>query len=136
MYQTIVVPIDIAQISRAPKMLDAARALLSEGGKIACLNVVQEIPGYVEMELSSELTPRLQSEAREQIKTLLSDAGLEATVEVRSGHPSQTILTFAEEVGADLVVVGSHKPGLEDFFLGSTASRVVRHAKCHVLVQR
>jgi len=136
MYQTIVVPIDIAQLSRAPQMLEAARMLLSEGGKIACLNVVQDIPGYVEMAISSDLTPRLSSQAEEQIRTVLSENGIEASVEVRSGHPSQTILAFAEEISADLVVVGSHQPGLEDFFLGSTASRVVRHAKCHVLVQR
>ena len=136
MYQTIVVPIDIAQLSRASQMLEAARMLLSQGGKIACLNVVQDIPGYVEMAISSDLTPRLSSQAKEEIKKVLSENGIEASVEVRSGHPSQTILAFAEEIDADLVVVGSHKPGLEDFFLGSTASRVVRHAKCHVLVQR
>jgi len=36
----------------------------------------------------------------------------------------------------DLIIVGSHKPGLQDYLLGSTAARVVRHAMCSVLVGR
>ena len=40
------------------------------------------------------------------------------------------------ETNADLIVINSHKPGVEDYFLGSTASRVVRRAPCSVLVLR
>jgi nucleotide-binding universal stress UspA family protein len=42
----------------------------------------------------------------------------------------------AEEKGADLIIIASHRPGLKDYFLGSTAAKVVRHAKCSVLVIR
>ena len=38
--------------------------------------------------------------------------------------------------GVDLIIVASHRPGLQDYFLGSTAAKVVRHAKCSVLVIR
>ena len=37
---------------------------------------------------------------------------------------------------ADCIVIGSHKPGLIDYLLGSTAARVVRHAPCAVHVLR
>jgi nucleotide-binding universal stress UspA family protein len=47
-----------------------------------------------------------------------------------------TILETAKEIGADLIVIASHRPGLQDYFLGSTAARVVRHAECAVLVDR
>ena len=46
------------------------------------------------------------------------------------------ILGVAEEAGADLVVIGSHRPALKDFLLGTNAARVVRLARCSVLVVR
>ena len=46
------------------------------------------------------------------------------------------ILRVAEEVAADLIVVGSHRPAMRDYLLGTNASRVVRHARCSVLVAR
>ncbi len=46
------------------------------------------------------------------------------------------MLAAAEERNADLIVIASHRPGLQQFLLGSTASRVVRHATCTVLVKR
>jgi len=74
--------------------------------------------------------------ARETLEALITAAGIKADAEVRSGNPGPTILTSADECGADLIIVGSHKPGLQDYFLGSTAARVVRHAQCSVLVMR
>jgi nucleotide-binding universal stress UspA family protein len=43
---------------------------------------------------------------------------------------------LAEKAGADLVVVGSHRPAMKDYLLGTNAARVVRHARCSVLVAR
>ena len=59
-----------------------------------------------------------------------------ADVEVRRGRAHSVILAYAVEAGADLIVVASHQPGVQDFLLGSTAARVVRHATCSVLVLR
>ena len=52
------------------------------------------------------------------------------------GHSARTIIDYATQHGFDCIVIGSHKPGLSDFFLGSTAARVVRHAPCAVHVHR
>jgi len=46
------------------------------------------------------------------------------------------ILGVAEEAGAHLIVVGSHRPAMRDYLLGTNASRVVRHASSSVLVAR
>ena len=46
------------------------------------------------------------------------------------------ILAVAEEAEADLIVVGSHRPAMKDYLLGTNAARVVRHARCSVLVAR
>ena len=48
----------------------------------------------------------------------------------------QDVVDFAAEMKADCIVMGSHKPGLADYLLGSTAARVVRHAPCAVHVMR
>ena len=46
------------------------------------------------------------------------------------------ILGIAEEAEADLIVVGSHRPAMKDYLLGTNAARVVHHARCSVLVAR
>ncbi len=52
------------------------------------------------------------------------------------GHSARTIIDYADTNKVDCIVIGSHRPDLRDYFLGSTASRVVRHAKCAVHVYR
>lgn len=58
-------------------------------------------------------------------------------VHARIGHPADEILAVAREVGADLLFIGSHgKTGVERLLLGSVSERVVREAKCPVMVVR
>ncbi len=58
-----------------------------------------------------------------------------AELEVRLGDPGQISCDRAEELGAELIVVGSHgRTGLTRMLLGSVAERVVRLAHCQVLV--
>jgi nucleotide-binding universal stress UspA family protein len=52
------------------------------------------------------------------------------------GHSGRTIVDTATSIKADCIVLGSHKPGLIDYLLGSTAARVVQHAPCAVHVAR
>ena len=55
---------------------------------------------------------------------------------VITGHASRAIMDYAHDNDCDCIVIASHKPGLEDYFLGSTAARVVRHSRCNVHVLR
>ncbi|KUK04263.1 MAG: Universal stress protein UspA-related nucleotide-binding protein [Methanosarcinales archeaon 56_1174] len=56
---------------------------------------------------------------------------------IREEHPVNEIVSYAKEVDADLLVVGSHnRSGLERMFIGSVSEKVVRHAKTSVLVAR
>ena len=58
-------------------------------------------------------------------------------VHARLGKPAAEILALASEIGADLIFIGSHgKTGVERLLLGSVSERVVREAKCPVLVAR
>ena len=56
--------------------------------------------------------------------------------EITRGQAHHAIIEFAVKHGHDCIVIGSHKPGLVDYFIGSTAARVVRHAPCAVHVHR
>jgi nucleotide-binding universal stress UspA family protein len=54
---------------------------------------------------------------------------------LREGNPGEVICQVADELGADLVVVGSHGTStLKDTRFGSTAQTVVKHAGRSVLV--
>ena len=57
-------------------------------------------------------------------------------IEVRKGASYHGILEYADDNEIDLIIINSHRPGLQDYLLGSTAAKVVRHAKCAVLVER
>jgi nucleotide-binding universal stress UspA family protein len=62
-------------------------------------------------------------------------AGVEAETHARTGNPADVILDVAEEIGADLVVVGSK--GLGDarrHLLGNVPNKVSHHANCSVLI--
>lgn len=64
-------------------------------------------------------------------------AGVEATSIVRKGHADDVIPEVAGEIGADLVVIGTHgRTGIRRFLLGSVAEKIVRRAPCSVLVSR
>jgi nucleotide-binding universal stress UspA family protein len=62
------------------------------------------------------------------------EGGVEAESHLAEGPAASAIVHLAEEVAADLVVVGTHgHTGLKHLVLGSVAERTLRHAPCSVL---
>jgi len=115
--------------------MEVARRLLTEGGKIIAVHVIDQVPGFAKY----YLPPEKEKEVREAAKTAIAERiGREKDAEavVLTGHPGRTITDYAEKVGADCIIVGSHKPEMKDFFLGSTAARIVRYSPCSVHVLR
>ena len=55
---------------------------------------------------------------------------------VRLGGVYAEVLEEADKIAADLIVVGSHRPKMSTYLLGSNAASIVRHAHCSVLVIR
>lgn len=72
----------------------------------------------------------------EEVRARATLRGLEISTTLLPGHPAEVIVHHARDIGADLIVVGHKGHFLHDFALGSTASRVTRHAHCPVLVVR
>jgi nucleotide-binding universal stress UspA family protein len=67
----------------------------------------------------------------------LASHGIEASTSVIQGNVRKDIVEYAQEWGADFIIVGSHGHGtIERFFLGSVAKSVLRHAHCSVEIVR
>jgi nucleotide-binding universal stress UspA family protein len=61
-------------------------------------------------------------------------AGLDVTTATTSGVPAHGICAYAQKVGADLIVMGTHgRTGVSRAVLGSVAEATVRHARCPVM---
>ena len=116
------------------KALDTAKLLISENGKIIAAHVMEPVNNVVQ----SFVTEEAKSKAYDKVKSVMAERCNDEVIEseILYGQAGREISKYAEKIGADCIIIGSHKPGLEDFFLGSTSSRVVRHAKCSVHVLR
>ena len=135
MYRHVLVPIALDHGAGTDVALDVARLLRDEGGAITALTVLEPVPGFIANELPAGQIERTQTDVLAALKEE-TDGAEDVKCVVVSGHPGRTIVDFAIENGADCIVVASHKPGLADYFLGSTAARVVRHSPCAVHVVR
>lgn len=135
-YNSIILPIDIAHPELADSMFEKAKALLNEGGTVHAVYAMPDVPGFVNSELPGDYVKAAGAKAEAALKEIVANSGVTVTTEILSGQAPRAILAVAEKVGADLIVVASHRPGLSDYLLGSTAARIVRHAQCSVLVIR
>lgn len=135
MYKTIIVPTDLANEDQIIKSLKKADKLRDDG-KIVLLHVLDAIPAYALAEIPVDLMPDLVPKTKETLQKWVADSAVNAEIEVRNGSSYRNIIESARENEADLILINSHRPGLQDYLLGSTAAKVVRHAPCSVLVDR
>ena len=106
------------------------------------LTVLSVIPELYLTELQSADRNRISDSISEQIKNVMekiekSMAGktTEVRTVVRKGDPAEIIIETAQKMGVDLIVTGSHgKHGAKKFHLGSVSAKVVKYARCPVLV--
>ena len=137
MFKNILVPIDMAHIDAGKTNIDVAvQQAAASGARIILLNVVEEVPVWVAAELPAHILEDSVQQAKKELQAIANASSEKPEVMVRNGHPSNTILEVANQESVDLIIIASHRPGLKDYFLGSTAAKVVRHAQCSVLVMR
>ncbi len=136
MFTTILVPVDLSHAEAGQAVINVAKMLGGEGARIILVTVVEDIPAFVVAGLPDGIIEESKERAQEALEEIARKADVQASVEIRSGQAYRAILAAAEERNADLIVIASHRPGLQQFLLGSTASRVVRHATCTVFVKR
>lgn len=141
MYKKILVPVDLSEPEMTTLALEPALALARTGDD-AALRLINVQP-LVPVAFVDYIPPNFDEEMREAAEKDL--AALAAKVDlprervsstVRFGAIYPEVLAEAEDWGADLIVVGSHRPTMATYLLGSNAKTIVRHAKCSVLVVR
>jgi len=123
----------------ADRAMGYALALAGAWKAELCVMTVLELyPGMdPEYTVNKMYLDHLRDDANRQLAVLegkVKAAGQTMTSRIETGIPSQCVQTVAEEIGADLLVVGTHgRTGLDHVLVGSTAERVVRIAPCPVL---
>ena len=135
MYKHIMIPVALDHEALVDKKIDTARHMLAPGGRITLVTVLENVPGFVAEFVTVKSENHISQKVRERLEAVAS-AGEDMSVAVITGKPGVEIVRYAKEHEADLIIVGSHQPGIEDYFLGSTASRVARRSPCSVLIVR
>jgi nucleotide-binding universal stress UspA family protein len=138
-YTRVLCPVDLSRPAREAVKL--AAAMVKPGGAGITLLHVVELPVSYAGELPA---PDFHRDLDARSAALLDrwTTDLQAAVNVpvaqmtRIGRPGAQILALLEhDRSFDLVVMGSHgHTGIERMLLGSVAEKVVRHARCPVLV--
>ena len=140
MYKQILVPVDLADTELAkPAIKTAVTMAKASGGSIRLVNVLPMTPVMLAEYVPADFDTQQRTTAEESIAKLAQESGLEAarlSTVVRQGGIYHEVLEEAELMGADLIVMVSHRPALKTYFLGSNAGHVVRYATCSVLVVR
>ena len=139
MYETIVVPTDGSENAR--RAADHAVDIASKtGATVHAISVVDATrlgpftPTDVEI---SDIRSSLRGEAERATEAVVErcrNASIDCVTAVRVGVPHETIVDYADEVAADLLVVGTHgRTGVPRALLGSVTERVVRTSDVPVL---
>ena len=141
----ILVPTDFGEA--ADVALNYARALARNfNASIDVLHVAEDIStrmlaGEMYVAVPQTLQNDVEEAARKQLDARLIDNDPNPLpvrpVVIVSNGPAMSIVSYAKETGADLIVMGTHGRGpMAHLLMGSVAERVVRLAPCPVLVVR
>ena len=141
MYRNILVPVDLSDKHSWRKALPTAVSLCETfEARLHLMTVVPEFglpmvgqffPAGYEAKLRQHAAKQLKEFTATQVPDEITTRRI-----VSEGKIYQEILKAAAAIQADLIVMGSHRPELSDYLLGPNAGKVVRHAKCSVMVVR
>jgi len=136
----ILVPIDFSDHSKAA-IAHACEVAKAFGADVVLHHVVEAALYPVAYGMAPVSSVNFEEDAKQNAATAmaplldeLSQAGVKASSLIETGMASVRICETAEREGFDLIVIATHGlTGLAHLLMGSTAERVVRHAKCAVL---
>jgi universal stress protein A len=137
MFQKILVPVDLSDRHQAA--IDIAADLASEsGGEVTLLHVIEVIPGLWE-EVEQSFYTRVERMARDHMAKLgrpLQERMVPRREEIVYGNRAREIVRYAVEMGVDLIVLTSHRIGVEDpgAGWGTVSYKVSILAQCPVLL--
>ena len=136
----ILVPVDIADPELAkPAVTTAVDMARGAGGSVRLVHVVPLTSGMLVEYVPPDFEAEQRKAAEDALAVIARGAelgGTEVSYVVRQGGIYHEVLEEAKTIGADLIVMSSHRPAMRTYFLGSNAGHIVRYAPCSVLVVR
>ena len=141
MFKHILLAVDLEHEDAWRKMVPEAVSYASHAG--ATLHVMTVLPDFGmsivgsffpsdhEEKMLQEMNSRLHAFVQENIP-----ADIKVQHIVGHGTAYEEILRIQKKINSDLIIIGAHRPTMQDYLLGPNAARVVRHAECSVLVVR
>jgi universal stress protein A len=139
-YQRILAAMDLTQ--EGTKVLEQAIELSQQyEATLTLINVVEHVPSVYSAESTFPEIPDIEKQLMEKAEAQMTKIQEEFKITncastIRTGSAKHEIIDMAEEIGADLIVAGSHgRHGLQ-LLLGSTANGILHLAKCDVLAVR
>jgi len=141
MFGKILVPIDVGSETADVNSFEAAARLAKDYD--AELHVIAVVPPFGLTMIESFLPQDAHQKVDERTQKALSDFVERASVpdvsvqqHVARGTIYEEILSAANSIGVDLIIMTAHGEAQGDFLLGPNAARVARHAKQSVLIVR
>jgi nucleotide-binding universal stress UspA family protein len=145
MFGRIVVGTD-GSVTASAAVRDAIELAKLTGSKLDIVSAYEMIPAERMREEKEEAPGDIQYaiNPREDVTLTLENAaapakqeGVEVELHPRQGDPADAILDVAEEVHADLIIVGNKgMTGAKRFLLGSVPNKISHHAPCGVYIVR
>jgi universal stress protein F len=140
MFKKILLPIDLAEPEMTKRSIEEGVALASAfKSELRLVNVQSLVPvaflDYVPEDFDSQIRAGIEKEITAIAAKINYTPELVSTL-VLFGPVYHKVLAEADEWGADLIILCSHRPSMARFLIGSNAQTIVRHAKCSVLVVR
>ncbi|WP_448598802.1 universal stress protein [Thermoleptolyngbya sp.] len=136
MFETVLFPVDQSRESREAADV-VANVVKTYGSRLVILSVVESLDeGKATTKADLEMTsPEAIAELLKNAKALFTEQGLDAEVMERAGKPAFTICDVADEIGADLIIMGCRGLGLTDEGAAdSVTNRVINLSPCPVLI--
>ena len=145
MYNTILVPIDVTEDSLTSMLIPHVNSLQKlNNATVHFLAVTAPISNYLryggtilpgDFPDDAKQVEIILKELNEKVK-LFSIPEDKVRVKATIGSVKDEILATAEDINADIILLGSRRPSMSTYLLGSNAASVVRYAKISVLVVR
>ena len=141
MFTSFLLPVDLNSEASWRKALPAAVKLAQDNG--AMLHLLTVVPEFGLPMVAAYFPPdyeaRMIETARDALERFCAEhipAALKAQAHVAHGTIYREILDHADRIGADVIVMASHRPEMSDYLLGPNAARVARHARQSVFIVR
>lgn len=134
MFKTVLFPVDRSREAReaAEKVVNIVKTYQARLVIMSVLEKVEEGQEPFHPEMTS---PDTVAQLLDEAKSMFAQQGIEVEIIQREGHPAFTICDVADDINADLIVIGCRGTGLtEEGNTDSVSNRIINLSPCPILV--